>query len=988
MVIRRPRHRARAVALIIGVMIACDSPSPFEPVGAGERVPLNSEITDDVRAGMVARYSFVADSGSAYAVFLTALEGTVRLVVFDSTLQFYAGTLTAGASSPPLYENAVTLNRVPSVGGVYHIIVEALPPSSGARFRFVVFRINGSPELRSDQFVIGDTVDGETIDPIVDVDVFVAHGTAGQDIVAVAETPGPPGSGTVLVTVFDPVARWLMGYVLAEAGTTRPVTSGRIRLPATRDYQFSASSVISNQDPRYRGPYRFWTYLVNRAPEHLPANLVRNAVFLGERIDQEGDVDEFTFVANAGESFTVFLQASLGFQLEVGPQGQESAFAAATANPSDTALYSANTGRFQITQGGTYVVRISGSGSHLVSDTGSYRFLLYAMDPRPEHVPANIPTGVTVLGEQIDFPSDIDEFTFSGTAGDEFNAFLRFQGGPPDQGLLLTVLDPAGVALGYVHSVVTDTSLLDRPTGRFRLPSTGTYRLSVKNASNPWDRSRGPYQLLLYRVNRAPETLPAALTLGDSLTGETIDMPGDIDEFRVTVTDSTGATLVGRLDAAVPQYNALSIEFIDPGSAEPMAAATTGLPGVRAGTGRLRLGPGTYLVRVEGRQWEDRPVLRAPYSLWLYRFGFGAELMSDTIAVGDTVSGEGIAPWGDSDLFHFFGTRGQHVNIALQGLADTTEGGFQAWISGPANAPVWAFASVSSPPATASLRDRQTRRLDLPVTGWYHVEMTGFGATTGAYRLLIESLGSAPEHVSDALVTGDSVTSESLDTPGDWDEFTLSGAPNQDVYLLFRGMTGGNSFPSVRVSEPVTDDSLAGNVGQGERVVGPFRLSSSGQANIAVYEPGSFVRFCYDASCGGILSLVGPYAFHVVPLNRAPETAPATFAVGDTVRGEAIIPVGDLDEFSLAAAPGTSLTVNVRLTTNPVPQGGIIWLDVLDPATGTVLSTGSGLIGTGPFFSLASVVVPPSGSLLLRFRGYTQWGDGLTTAPYEFFVRP
>jgi hypothetical protein len=938
-----------------------------------------------VSGDTVARYSFAAESAGAYAVFLTALEGSVRLTVTDSTHQFTAGVLTSGPTSPPLHENVVSL---PTLGGVYHLTIGAIPVGSGARFRFMVYRVNTAPEHQAARFMIGDTVAGETIDPVVDIDVFTMHGEAGQDIVALAETPGPAGSGSVALTVFDPNAQQLLGYVFADAGATNPLTTGRIRFSATRDYRFTLSSVMSNLYPRYRGPYRFWTYLITRAPEHRASALPRNVEITNERIDVEGDVDEFTFTANAGDAFNVFVQAPRAFQLEVTPQGQAAAVAVATANTADTALFAASTGRFQATQNATYVVRITGSGSHEVSDTGSYRFYLYGIDPRPEHLPAGVPSGVTVLGESVDLPGDVDEFTFSGNAGDEFNAFLRFQGGPPGMGLLLTVVDPAGTALRSVNSNGVDTSVVDRPTGRFALPSTGTYRLSVKNAASPFDRTRGPYQLLLYHVRRAPESLPAVLTLGDSLSGETIDLPGDVDEYRVTVPDSIGANLVAQLDAEAPEYNALTISVIDLGSGQPVGSASSGTRGVRVGTGRIRLGPGTYLVRVDASQGEDRPVIRGPYALWFYRFGFGAEFVADTIAIGDTVSNEVIEPWGDSDLFHFYGTRGQHVNIALQGLADTTEGGFQAWITGPGNEPLWTFASVSSAPSHPSLRDRQTQRLDLPVTGWYHVEMTGFGSTHGRYRLLVESLDTSPEQASSALVPGDSVTTESLDTPGDWDEFSVSGAPDQEVYLVFRGKTGSaNPFPWVRVTDPA-GDSLAANVGQGERVVGPFRLSSNGTVTVAVHEPASFVRFCYDATCGGILSFVGPYAFRVVSLNRAPETAPATFAVGDTVRGEGLSPAGDLDEFTVSAPPRTGLSVNVRLTANPVPEAGIIWLDVIDPATGAVLSTGSGLSASGPYYSLATVVVPASGSFLLRFRGYSNWGDGLATAPFEFVVKP
>src|SRR5436190_22787167 len=108
---------------------------------------------------------------------------------------------------------------------------------------------------------------GETIDPIVDEDVFVLHGDAGQEFVAVAETQGPTGSGLIGFSIVDPVQYGLFGYVFADAGTPT-LTTGRLRLPAAQDYRVSVSSVLSNVYPRYSGPYRFCTYLINRAPEH------------------------------------------------------------------------------------------------------------------------------------------------------------------------------------------------------------------------------------------------------------------------------------------------------------------------------------------------------------------------------------------------------------------------------------------------------------------------------------------------------------------------------------------------------------------------------------------------------------------------------------------------------------------------------------------------------------------------------------------------
>src|SRR5204863_373977 len=144
----------------------------------------------------------------------------------------------AGPGSPSLYQNASS-TFLTEPGDVYQLRVNTFPAGAHAQFRFVVYPIDTAPELRSAEFAFGDTVAGETIDPIVDQDEFVAHGEAGQEIVAVGETPGLPGSGSVALTVIDPVTRGFLGYVFADAGTTnplRPVACGFPRHAITRSF--------------------------------------------------------------------------------------------------------------------------------------------------------------------------------------------------------------------------------------------------------------------------------------------------------------------------------------------------------------------------------------------------------------------------------------------------------------------------------------------------------------------------------------------------------------------------------------------------------------------------------------------------------------------------------------------------------------------------------------------------------------------------------
>ena len=64
----------------------------------------------------------------------------------------------------------------------------------------------------------------------------------------------------------------------------------------------------------------------------------------------------------------------------------------------------------------------------------------------------------------------------------------------------------------------------------------------------------------------------------------------------------------------------------------------------------------------------------------------------------------------------------------------------------------------------------------------------------------------------------------------------------------------------------------------------------------------------------------------------------------------------------------------------------IISLEIIDLTSGATLRAGN-LAGAGPFQAVASFTVPSNGAFLVRVRGTWTLGDGVGTAPYEFFVK-
>jgi hypothetical protein len=978
----------RAGLLVAAAFAGCDSPT--EPVDhrAVQRVSLEQVVTDEVAAAdTVRRYSFVASQTGLHGLFVQALEGQASLVVRDSVTQGVRTSLFLSPRAGGL-EAEATLPFALTAGQAYLVEVRALPLGSAARFRFQVHHINPDPEhqLLPGQFSIGDVISNESIDDILDVDDYTTIGTAGQEIAGAIQATGTSGTEGITLTVFDP-SQFFQTYTFTSAGEPGSVT-GRLTLQTSGTYRFRVQGIYGAKG-RYTGPFRFWTYFITRAPEHHAAAVNYDTAITGENLAPAGDVDEFTFYADAGSEYNVFLHSARSpfVRLQAFDQGGNYvAFVDAVA--ADTGLFDHATGRFLRASPGTLTLRVFGEADHSVSDTGSYRLYIDRINPLPEHVAAAIVPGDTIAGESIDQAGDVDEFTFSGNAGDEMR--LAFQSLPPSDVLRADVLSPGNQSIAYAETFFSDTTLYQSVTGMFTLPATGTYRIRVASPNSRSGDDTGPYRFFLYRINRQPESTPATLALGDSLTGEGIEVAGDIDEFRVVVPDSTGAYLVVELESPLLGSGSLFAEIVDSATGEVKGSAAIQTAGVRSPSGRLKLGPGAHIVRVATALL---PTLRATYRIWLYSFSMGPEAVADTFAIGDTVTGESVEPWGDADIFHFYGVRGDHVNVLFQGLAPVFETVWlRAWLTTPGSPEAYPAVIVGSPTSSASLESFQSTRLDLPVTGWYNLMISGASnviGERGPYRFAIVREDSLPEHVSASLVPGDSVGNEPIDTPGDWDQFAVTATPGQELGIIFDGKDGTvDPFPYVRARDPANDDSLAGTVGQSERFTGPFTVPASGQVKITVYEPVGFYRTCSDATCGSAFRFVGPYGLSVVTVNRAPESAAAAYTVGDTLRGEAIATIGDFDQFTSSGTPGEPLGVFFRMTAPPVGQQfhGLT-VEIIDPATGDTLA-GRGAETFGQqFWQVGAFNVPAGGNFVIRVRGTGFWGEDLTTGPYEFFIK-
>ena len=929
----------------------------------------------------VHRYAFPASAGQEYAVFFEAVAGGVSLFLTDST----SGAQVAAAfdaAGPPGLDQVASANVSLSSDGVFMIRIQR-NTAAATQYRFRVHQVNVAPESHAARFTIGDTV-SESLDPIADVDEFIAAGQAAQEIAGVVYGLSAATPSGLEVSVKHPTTGNVIASTVATAGASpQSITTGRFTLPVTGDYHFVVRGLSGT---RYGGPYTFRFHAINRAPEQAGATIVPNTA-IAEKLGEFGDIDEFALTNTPDADFNVFLQSSaqLQTQLEVTPPGGSTLSLQTVA--ADTGLFQHATGRFHVAQGGSLALRASSFFDRRVSDTGSYRFYVYQVNPLPEHVPGAIAPGDTIT-ESIDLPGDIDEFSFTAGAGVEFNVLFQPQGA---SGALMRaeVVGPAG-PVASVEGYAPVSDLFHLVTGRFTTSTAGTYRIRVTGANTTTPRDTGQYRLFLYQVDRHPESVPQALAPGDSVSGEALDLPGDVDEFTVTVPDSIGAAVEIQIENA-PGLGDWVRATVFPAAGDSLGYVDVNTVGEQRSVERLRLGPGTYMIRIEGAQSDHRSLSRARYQLWMYRFLFTPEIAADTFAIGDTVAGESLNVPGDVDAFRFYGTRGQLVNIALQGMSAASSGKFELWLIGPA-VDANPFLFVQSPTAAAALADHQTTRLDLPFTGWYRIEIKGSSIggdrdETGPYRFTVESLDAGPEHGSAELVPGDSVTTESIDALGDWDQFRITASPGDEIAVAFSATSLNQYFASALVFDSTTGEpffELAGAGGTWQ--TGPILVPSSGHLALAVREGAGAGRFCVDGTCGGLFHVVGPYTLRVVTVNRAPESASATYTVSDTVRGESISPLGDVDEFTGSGTPGTLLNIFYRMAATPVPSDGSIQLVIVDPATDFAFAgTGYAAVNTA-FFSAGSFTVPASGNFLVRIRAYP--ATSVTTVPYEFVILP
>ena len=486
-------NSTRVAALALCACLACDHSNPLEPFkaqGEGEVLPMNRLVEDVIDSGVVHRYLFEVSADSEYVVLFKSSHGFVGLSVDDPLTGAQLATV-GSAPGPSRLEDNPSHNFARAQNGFVLIESFVIRGDSG-RFQFKIVPVNMRPERAAASVQFGDAIVGETIDPLYDTDVFIAHGVAGR-LGAAAIEPLGGDSGSMILLIEGPNHQ-MLSQVQAFAGSPLG-TTGPLPLVSTQEYRLV---VRTWGYPRpHRGAYRVWTYLINPAPDHAAATLAPNVVVGNERIDQPNDIDEFRFQDTAGAAYLAFIDAVRPFPMFVFSPTDSLIGGVIDHNP-DTTLLHQGSNLIPITSTGSYKIRVGGGdpGQWLMADTGAYRLLLFRVDPRPESVPAAFQIGDTVSGEAIYPAGDIDELTVSATPGQQLRASFRLLANavPSSNDLAFEVLDASTNA--PLSQLTSQTAGPFIQGFQFTVPAGGTLRVRVGRVISS-QVPRAPYEFYL-----------------------------------------------------------------------------------------------------------------------------------------------------------------------------------------------------------------------------------------------------------------------------------------------------------------------------------------------------------------------------------------------------------------------------------------------------------------------------------------------------------
>jgi hypothetical protein len=662
------------------------------------------------------------------------------------------------------------------------------------------------------------------LEGVGDTHTYVLRGGSGKARVRLDLHVGA-GGAPVMVEVLDSASSVLIASN-APGPMAAPAETGWFALSSMKVYLIRVYAAASNGALAYG--FRVLP---------LESRVTIGDTVYGEMLPSSNvTFDSYALAGETGLEVVIFLQATSGQDAQYtelfvrSPTQDVNEWIGSTSTSgADSVLEASSTGRMILPDDGDYQIEIWGGGHPSASrhGVGPYRFFVYPVDRDPETAPSRIEIGDTIT-EAIDAVADIDEFVFHGEAGTIVNVFFQIETGLTG-GVWVRLLG-IGEPFQEIAAHERLPALEDYRTGRVVLPTTGDHRVRIEGRDRGFPRlDTGFYRFEVSLVDPAPESVPTELAIGQRVDGERLDRPGDIDEFVVSAAPGTEVIVLFEAEG-LPDEHPLVLTALEADSV--IWTTLAGLP-AEYDVRFAFVTPDPHAVRVNS--FDPASGHTGRYSLQLFPLDRAPESISPQIEVGTVVTGETIDPRGEVDEFTFQGLAGQEVMIFARVLPGF-EGGLLLNLAGsPRYLSVWEECDEVIACHTGNLLWL------LPYDGTNTIIVDADpGAShvgSGPYEFLVFPIDRAPEHVSPALVIGDTVRGEPIFPRGDIDEFHFDGMAGDELGIYF---TGSTDNLSLTVWSLDTGDTVAGvSPDRDEQEWGNFDLPATGPYLVRVAAHGT-----------------------------------------------------------------------------------------------------------------------------------------------------
>lgn len=425
---------------------------------------------------------------------------------------------------------------------------------------------------------------------------------------------------------------WRSGASLKDAPTVRLLdAAGNILVSATTPTHSSALGTGAISLPAgsyalqvfgewtgngaYRGPWRVVLHQNDTLPE-VHSESIAPGDTVEEGSEPLGDVDSFAMPVQRGDQYEVHLQpAGIPLSMRGDLQGMSSTYAQfvldAAVPGAPTLLESPRTNRIDIQEDGIFTLRVGVAQLGATPPPyGRYRFVVTRFSGAVEHHTPTIVLGDVVDDEELDFAGDLDEFTLVGAPGAEATVIFDYNE------VQVFDLDTRQVIAEVSRSFGR------RATGRFRLPASGRMGLRFMEPPRPYGlySVTGPYSFRVMKVDRAPESVAAGFSIGDTVSGESVEFSGDVDEFAFSAEAGDRLRAFFDVTNGTSYFGRLTLEVSPAGSDSVLGSVwvMNPEPELDVGTPVITIpASGPYTVRVH---WTDENQATDPDQPTAYRF--------------------------------------------------------------------------------------------------------------------------------------------------------------------------------------------------------------------------------------------------------------------------------------------------------------------------------------------------------------------------------